>query len=70
MFLTAGQKGDSWYTVVEIFATPSSVKIWEIGNGYNGHDDLVKTTSEQKVEEITWIFLVVQHRVLMEIIKK
>lgn len=55
--------------MVEIFATLSSVKIWEIGNGYNGHDDLVKTISEQKVEEITWIFLVVQHRVLMEIIK-
>ena len=39
--------------MVEIFATLSSVKIWEIGNGHNGHDDLVKTISEQEVEEFT-----------------
>lgn len=59
MLLRAGQKGDSWYIVVEIFATLSSVKIWETGNVYNGHDDLVKTISEQKVEDFTWTLLAV-----------
>ena len=59
MLLRTGQKGDSWYIVVEIFAMLSSVKMWEAGNVYNGHDDLVKTISEQKVEDFTWTLLAV-----------
>ena len=45
--------------MVEIFAMLSSVKMWEAGNVYNGHDDLVKTISEQKVEDFTWTCLAV-----------